>query len=90
MIWLVKKKCHGQKVMRWLTKSVVHSLRHRPSKEEMLTRYSMKRSAKQAENVTVFDQMLQIYGDTPAAASLRHPQSSELAYSSRNPRCLLM
>ena len=39
---------------------------------------------------SLFDQMLQTCGDAPAAASPRYPQSSELAYLSRNSRCVLM
>ena len=37
-----------------------------------------------------FDWILQTDGETQAAASLEHPQSSKLAYLFRNSRCLLM
>lgn len=38
----------------------------------------------------LFDWILQTYGDVPVAASLKHPQSSELAYLSRRSKCLMM
>ena len=38
----------------------------------------------------LFDQILQTHDDTLPAASPKHPQPLELAYSSRNSRCLLM
>lgn len=38
----------------------------------------------------LFDWIVQTYGDVPAAASPKHRQSSELAYLSRNSRCLMM
>ncbi len=37
-----------------------------------------------------FDWILQTYGDIPAAASPKRPQSSEMAFLSRNSKCLLM